>query len=348
MFLSKHSNGTYYIFYETNKGKRRSKSTGTQHKKEALKFLTQFRKKIELEEQQEVPLISVKQYGFQYLRRCEPFMSWNTIKGYQNTLKFFLKHFGNLNLTDFNSRMIEDYLFARAHSVSIFAARKDLINLSALFNKAIKDGYLLKSPTAGIKRIKLPEIQPTFFSKDEFEKLLAAMDDNEDLKDLTIFAINTGFRQMELITLTWNQINFKTRMVILDNKTNMTKSKKVRSMPLNQDAYEILEKRLSKKNEGTDKVFTMFGSQLNQNTLSQHFKKYVFKSNINPKLHFHSLRHTFASWLIQRNVSIYVVSRLLGHADIKTTQIYAHLRTDDMISAVNVLTQTRLIAVENE
>jgi len=49
------------------------------------------------------------------------------------------------------------------------------------------------------------------------------------------------------------------------------------------------------------------------------------------------LRHTFASWLVQKGVSIYEVSKLLGHADIKTTQIYAHLRSDDLRNAVKVL-----------
>lgn len=343
MFLSKHENGTYYIFYENSKGKRRSKSTGTHHKKDAMIYLTQFRKRIEIEAQLDVPLITIKEYSFQYLRRCEPFMVWNTIKGYQTTLKFFINHFGNIYLTDFNSRMIEDYLFTRAKDSSIYSARKDLIALSAMFNKSIRDGYLLKSPTSGIKRIKLPEIQPTFLTKEEYEKLIFAMHDNEDMRDLTIFAVNTGFRSMELITLTWRQIDFKNRMAILDNKTSITKSKRVRSMPLNPDAFHVLQQRYENRKEGIENIFTLWGKPLQQNHLSQHFKKYVYKSNINNKIHFHSLRHSFASFLVQGGVSIYVVSKLLGHADIKTTQIYAHLKTDDLISAVNQITQTRII-----
>ncbi len=343
MFLSKHPNGTYYIYYVDIKGKRRSKTTRTKYKKEALKFFTHFRKKIESESYQETIPITLKKFTFEYLVRCEPFFSWKTIQVYKSTFNLLLDRFGDIQLTDLTTRMLEDYLFQRAMKTSIYAARKDLICISACMNKAVKDGYLLKSPTAPIKRIKLPEIQPSFFSKEEYEKLLFAMDDNEDLKDLTIFAINTGFRAGELISLTWNQIDLENKTAILNNQSFLTKSKKVRSMPLNPDAYEILEKRLSKKVQGSDPVFTMFGKPLNPNTLSQHFKKYVYKSKINPKLHFHSLRHSFASFLVQSGVSIYVVSKLMGHADIKTTQIYAHLRTDDMILAVNKITRTRII-----
>ncbi len=343
MYLSKHSNGTYYVYYEDSKGKRRSKTTGTKYKKEAEKFFIYYRKKIEAESLLDVIPITLKKFTFDYLVRCEPYFSWKTTLVYKSTFKLLLNHFGDIQLTDLTTRRLEDYILHRAIKVSIYAARKDLICISACLNKAVKDGYLLKSPATGIKRIKLPEIQPSFFSKEEYEKLLFAMDDNEDMKDLTIFAINTGFRSGELISLTWNQINLENKTAILNNQSFLTKSKKVRSMPLNPDAYEILEKRLSKRAEGSDRVFTMFGKPLNPNTLSQNFKKYVYKSKVNSKLHFHSLRHSFASFLVQSGVSIYVVSNLMGHADIKTTQIYAHLRTDDMILAVNKITRTRII-----
>ena len=71
--------------------------------------------------------------------------------------------------------------------------------------------------------------------------------------------------------------------------------------------------------------------------ISTNFKKAVRDADVIPELHFHSLRHGFASNLILKGVSIYEVSKLLGHADIKTTQIYAHLRSDDLQNAVDRL-----------
>jgi site-specific recombinase XerD len=84
-------------------------------------------------------------------------------------------------------------------------------------------------------------------------------------------------------------------------------------------------------------VFTYQGKPIKQDFISKKFKKYVIKANLNPNLNFHSLRHTFASWLVQRGVSIYEVSKLLGHSDIKVTKIYSHLSAEDLRASVEKL-----------
>ena len=133
----------------------------------------------------------------------------------------------------------------------------------------------------------------------------------------------------------WTQINCERKIVILDNQCHIKKGKKVRTLPLNNKSSHILEKRY--KNKTSSSVFTYEGNPLSQDYLSHKFAGYVKKSELNKKLNFHSLRHTFASWLVQKGVSIYEVSKLLGHADITTTQIYAHLRSDDLRDAVERL-----------
>ena len=66
-------------------------------------------------------------------------------------------------------------------------------------------------------------------------------------------------------------------------------------------------------------------------------KKYIKLAGLNPKLNFHSLRHTFASWLVQKGVDLYIVKELLGHTSITTTEIYAHLKKDNLHDAVKLL-----------
>ncbi|OQY69563.1 MAG: hypothetical protein B6D44_17650 [Ignavibacteriales bacterium UTCHB2] len=333
MFLYKHKNGKYYAVYILSNGKRKTRSTGTTLKTKAQKFLVDLQKKIEFEREQIVKPISIHQFAFAYLRQREPYFTEKTIKTYKSTFRMLEYYFSNIQLSDITRPKLEDYFLHRINTSSIYSARKDMINLSSSFNFAVLNGYLVENPCKGIKRFKLPERQPIFYTKEDFKKLLAVIDD-EDLRELVLFAANTGLRQMELITLEWRQINLDENILVLDNQGHVTKSKRIITIPLNSTCVEILQKRL-KRNE--ENVFTLFDKPIDQGWLSRNYKTYVLKAELNSKLNFHSLRHSYASWLVQAGVSIYVVSKLLNHADIKTTEIYAHLRRDDMRTAVNRL-----------
>ena len=245
-------------------------------------------------------------------------------------------HFGNVLISEITRNTLEEYFNKRIKNSSIFAARRDLINTSAAFNYAVNSGYLVTNPCKGIKRYKLLERQPLFYTKEDFNELLDAID-SEDLKDLVLFAVNTGMRQMELITLDWRQINFKDNFLTLDNNGYITKTKRIRTIPLNSVCVDILKRRYENSSFEYQNVFTLSGKPFEQEKLSKNFKSYIIKAKINNKLNFHSLRHTNASWLVQSGVSIYVVSKLLGHSNISTTEIYAHLRREDLRNAVNQL-----------
>ena len=158
---------------------------------------------------------------------------------------------------------IIDFVQYRLRKTSPYAAKRDIQYISSAFNWGIQKKYLVSNSCIGIKRPRLPEKQPLYFTNEEFNKLLTATS-NDDLKDVILFAVNTGLRQMELLRLKWEQIN-------------------------------IDEKILS------------------------------------------ALRHTFASWLVQRGATIYDVSKLLGHSTIKSTEIYAHLRVDELRDKVEKL-----------
>ena len=337
MFLSKNPNGKYYIYYEKSNGNRTSKSTGTGIKKDAVKFLIKFQKELEEKENQKFIPIKLKDFAFNFLRYSEPFYTSKTMEVYKATFNFLKKHFGeNTQLSELTTPKVEEYLFTRLKQSSIFAARHDLANLSCAFNKAVRDGHLLSNPCKGIRRFKIPEKQPLFYTKEDMKKLLGAIDD-QDLRDLTLFAVNTGLRQMELITLVWNQMNFDERFFILDNRNHLTKGKRVHTLPLNDTAFEIIIKRFQNRSDKFENVFWFNNHIIEQKFLSRYYKKFILAANLNPKLNFHSLRHTFASWLVQKGVSIYTVSKLLCHADIKTTQIYSHLRSEDLRAATNLL-----------
>ena len=136
---------------------------------------------------------------------------------------------------------------------------------------------------------------------------------------------------MELLHLCSGNSLITERLVILDNQNHTTKSKKIRTIPLNNRASEIPDTCTG------ELLFTKNDAQVSPDYLQDRFRKYVKATGIKRKLTFHSLCHTFAPWLVQAGVSIYEVSMLLGHSDIKTTQIYAQSRSDDLRKSVNLL-----------
>lgn len=333
MFLSKRSNGIYYIFYDQPNGKRTCISTKAKNKNDALKFLSEFQNNLRLASESQVIPIDLKTFSFDYQMFSEKFHTAKTHYMVKIIFEQFEDHIGNPSLSEITNRECEIFIYKKA-TVSQYTAQKYLAHLRAAFNKALAQGYILENPFRKIKNFKIPESLPKYFTDEEFNKLIEIVKDN-DLKDLILFAINTGLRQMELITLEWNQIDFSSRTLILDNQVNITKSKKVRNVPINKTAFKILLER--NKEVKVSKIFTYKEAAINQDFISKKFKKLVVKAKINTDFNFHSLRHTFASRLVQKGVSIYEVSKLLGHADIKTTQIYAHLRSDDLRRAVELL-----------
>ncbi|MCK9210441.1 MAG: site-specific integrase [Ignavibacteriaceae bacterium] len=334
MILSKRTNGIYYVYFLQQNGKRTCATTHTRIKAEALKFVTNFEKEMEERKRNKLIPVSLSDFKKEYLVHSQTIHTKNTSKVIRVSFKFFESYFRKITLPELNKSNLTDYFQNRISTASIYQARIDRINLSSAFSYAVDKKYLASNPMKEIKPFKIPEKQPLFFSEAEFQILLNATID-KDLKDLFIVAVNTGLRQMEILTLTWQQINFRQNMIMLDNQQHLSKSKKSSSVPLNLTALQILtERELHKTSEY---VFTYHNKQMQPDFVSHQFKQIVRSARLNDSFSFHTLRHTFASWLVQRNVPIQQVQQLLRHADLKTSLIYAHLRNDNLSTSVNLL-----------
>ena len=335
--LSKRSNGFFYVYYNSTSGKRTCISTKTKYKAEAIKFLSDFKDEIKKRNESKIDSISLNDFISEFISYSNTIHTAKTDKAYNQSLSFLKKYFGNILINGISNGQMIKYFENRINESSIYPARKDLICFSSCFNYAIKQNYMINNPCKGIKRFKIPEKQPLFFSESEFQTLLRFID-NEVIKDMVIISAHTGLRQMELLTLRWSQIDFKEKALILDNQFSITKSKRVRAIPLNLTALQIFTKlEINKGNnpESDNLIFSLNGHILNPDLIGRTFKGYVIKAGLNPKLHWHSLRHTCASWLIQKGVPIFNIQHILGHADIKTTAIYSHIRNEDLSEALS-------------
>lgn len=333
MFLSKRSNGYYYIYFDNNLGKRNKVSTNTKFKKEAYEFLTRFSKEYHSKYVSGIENINLETFTKEYYKFSTSIHRPKTTKEIKSILKEFSIFLNNPLLSKISGKGIRKYLVHKSKT-SNYTAQKHLAYLRSAFNYAKRNKYIETNPFNEIDNFRIPQKQPNYFSEKEYKILLGAVD-NPQLKNIIEIAANTGMRQMEILTLKWNQINFSDRYIILDNKEHVTKGKRVRSIPMNARVLQILTDL--EKNMNGEYVFSKEGEPYKQDYISKSFKKYVRKVNINQKLNFHSLRHSFASWLVQKNVTIFQIQSLLGHADIKTTKVYTHLRSEDLRNSVDLL-----------
>jgi integrase len=334
MYLSKRSNGIYYIFYRQENGKMTCKSTKEKIKSKAIEFLFNFQAEIKVKREPIVAPIPIRKFFGEFLTYSESIHSPQHTGGLKATFSKFIQHLGNPLLSQVRKEDFIRFYEIRLREVSPHSVKRDLAHFSVLFNWGISKGYIKQNLVQGIKKPRLPERLPLFFDEAGYQTLLKNMD-NKDLSDIVQFAVNTGLRKSELIRLEWTQVNLNEKYLILDNRNYLTKSRKVRTVPLNTKAVDILTER--QKQKIGNNVFTLRNDIIKSDYLYREFKRIVIKSNLNNKLHFHSLRHTFASWLVQKNVPIQQVQQLLGHSDLKTTLIYSHLRVEDLLNSVNKL-----------
>ena len=162
------------------------------------------------------------------------------------------------------------------------------------------------------------------------------------LIDVIKFAVGTGLRLGELCSLHWSAVNLSDRRITVKVTEHFnTKSGHERSLPVRGEALRVLQCLANHRTSETDGfVFESRrkrigdNSGLNPEYVSRRFKHFVRLSNMPDDACFHTLRHSYISWLVQDGVSIPVVKELAGHADIKTTMGYAHLSPDNLVAAV--------------
>jgi integrase len=197
------------------------------------------------------------------------------------------------------------------------------VHLFTAFGYARENGYMSKYSLFKKPPITVVETEAKFLLKDEFTVLLNNCR-NQDLHDIVQTAFMTGMRQSELTNLRWEQVSLERRCFTLDNRKYRTKTRKVMAIPLNDTVMRLVQRRLLTRNK-CEYVFTYEGHKWSE-YVGKLFRDLVQETfGDNTGLNFHSLRHSFASNTMIEGGNLYVVSKLLGHSSITTTQRYSHL-----------------------
>jgi len=336
--IYKRSTGFYYVAFEKD-GKRIYKSTG---EKNRLKATTIAEKILSCDGDDMV----FSKFSERLLAYARATYSPRNVEVYERVLKEFLNCLGDRRMIDITPYDIERFKAWRMEKVSPISVNIDLRTIKAALNRAFDWGLLSKNPCKKTIPVRVPDKSPAYLNEGDFVRLCESVK-QKWLLDIIIFAVATGMRQGEILNLTWNEIDPSRRIVRVGNKDGFrTKAGKERNVPLNDIALKIIagRERISKIVFVNNK-----GDKVHRDTLTKTFKKKIRKLGLDEDLHFHSLRHTFASWMVQQGVPLYHVQKLLGHSSIKITEIYSHLEDDNLRSCVNVLdTKISLHAEENK
>ena len=252
----------------------------------------------------------------------------------KSSLNNFLSFGDNRTLNTVNSKLIDQYINHRLESIKKVSVNIELRHLRAAFYKAQKWGYIEKNPFKGIKLLAIPENKPHFLTHEQIDKLLEVID-RYWFREVFLFAIHTGLRRAEIVNVKWTDIDFDNSVLkVRQDSTFTTKSKKERMLPLNNTIFNLL---VTKKRDSEFVFCNEVGNKRDADKISRVFREYRNNSELDTAFNFHSCRHTFASHLVQKGVSLYIVSKLLGHSDIKTTEIYAHLSPQTFHDVVRLL-----------
>lgn len=219
---------------------------------------------------------------------------------------------------DFRKR-IKDKPLARNSKLSYFN------KLRACLNQAIEEGIILTNPMRGIDGFKPEEGTRMYLTLDEVRKLAATECEYPQIKAAFLFSCLTGLRRSDVLRLTWGDVHKQgefTRIIFRQKKTSGQEY-----LDISPQAAELMGER----GLPDEHVFTDIHSpSCTNNTL----KLWVAKAGINKTITFHCGRHTFATLMLDIGTDIYTVSKLLGHRDLSTTQIYAKVMDKNKQAAV--------------
>ena len=200
--------------------------------------------------------------------------------------------------------------------------------VKAGLHRAFIDEYLTVDIAAKVKGIPELKVKRETLTLEEAELLAQTPCENEVLKRAFFFAILTGIRLCDIHELTWGEIQKTStgwRVDFTQRKTHV-----VDYLPINEQAYSLCGER----REPNQRVFEgLTGSSW----ISRPLKKWIEASGIKKHITFHCSRHTFATLQLERDTDIYTIKGMLGHTNVKTTQIYAHIVDKSKRNAADVI-----------
>lgn len=240
--------------------------------------------------------------------------------------KKYIKGYRDIQLCNIDKTYLEGFAnFLRGKEIKESTVKEYYTKLVCVLNEAVREGLIDSNPAMRVSndiKPKAQEAERCYLNVDEVEMLIKTPCKNEEVKRAFLFSCFTGLRFSDLIALKYSEIH--------ENKIFFKQQKTQRQniVPLSDEALKYLP-------NGSGENFA-FNLPTNQ-TVNVTVHKWSKSAGINKDVTFHTARHTNATLLLTAGVDLYTVSKLLGHTDIKTTEIYAKVIDSKKSEAVGKL-----------
>ena len=265
--------------------------------------------------------------------KLEKRLSDNTYDSYEFDLKCFKDYFNNKNISDIKENDILDYLSYLKESKKLTARsiERHLTTLRGLFKYSVKMEIIDYDIMKNIDNLKIGKHLPTTLTMEEVDLLMDIPLDNPfnyRTKAMLELMYGSGLRVSELVNLTLNDIDLYNDTILIHGKGN-----KERIVPLGDYAKEYLVKYLDvrsalikRKNGNPSELFlNNHGKPITRNGFNFLLNNLLKEKGIDKKVTPHTLRHSFATHMLDNGADLRTIQELLGHSDIVTTRIYTHV-----------------------
>ncbi|MCP4648617.1 MAG: tyrosine-type recombinase/integrase [PVC group bacterium] len=338
--------GIWYVRYKDRDGRWRKKSCGKKAIKADAEFLVQMYGAKEMNYRHKAP---VKIINVELLEAIKEFRDTvipigirvdkekSSIIREQTIIDLFSDYLKDNSIKSFKEIMektIRGYINKRFQDGRKANTRvKDRRILNRFFSWAVKQSYCAENPVESIEGVKIIPKHPRYFTEEELKKIFVASKD--PYTDIYKFLYLTGIRIGELGNLEWRDYNEKQKYITIRVMPG-NKTKREETVPLNNDALEILRKRKAAKDNDTYIFVNAEKNKLDNANIYRNLKRILKHRKIKDASP-HTFRHTTASHMVIKGISIYTVKDVLRHKSVRETEIYAHLSEDAVRKAVESL-----------
>ena len=254
-----------------------------------------------------------------------------SVKESKQYSKLLLIYFGkNVNVLSIKPNDIEEFkLYMISSGRSSSTVNRYLSALRRAYNIMIKNDLIDYNPINKVKFFIEDNIRDRYLTKEEWIKLYTNL--SEINRKIVIIALQTALRLGNVLHLNWSQINMSSRVIRITK--NYNKGKKIIELPMTDALYEVL---LSLKPKESGYVFVNPDTGKPYTSIKTGFNAALRRAGIKD-FHFHDLRRTAATWLLESGVDLKTIQEILGHSHISTTERYLSISSEAKVKAMNIL-----------